>query len=142
MSKFKINNLNLKSITIFDPQTNARDSVLFDTKTGMVLGFNELAPYYAAGGAQMIIDNGGLVEASEVYGFECWHCCDNTYRLGKAPVNFRVKDTKRNVLMSEGGKPYAWASYDDAKESANQWQFADDNDNLEHTENRFIVVEA
>lgn len=75
----------LKAVTLFTPQTNSHDSVLLDTATGQIIGFEADSPYFPAGGAQMVItEGGGIVSGAPVFGFECYQCGDsNTYRLGK-----------------------------------------------------------
>ena len=75
---------NLKAVRIFDAVRNTQDSAIFDTDTNLVIGFSADRPYYPVGGfeaIEMIVNDGGLVPGSEVWGFECEHLHDEVYRL-------------------------------------------------------------
>lgn len=56
---------------------------------------------------------------------------------------YAVRDNKTNKLMGEGlySKAYTYGTKEDAQESANQWQFMQDNDSLDVFDNRFTVEE-
>lgn len=73
---------NLKAIVVFDPRTHTRNSALLDADRQVVIGLNPERPYHPALGAIKIIEAGGFVPGSELYGFECFHVHDDLYRLG------------------------------------------------------------
>ncbi len=75
----------LKTVIVFYPETNERSAALMDKK-GRIVSFNSLHVYHPVGGVMACdsIVKSGLVEDSLYYGFECWHCHDNVYRLGNS----------------------------------------------------------
>jgi hypothetical protein len=77
------NSSTLKAVTLFTPRTNARDSVMLDTATGKIIGFDNDRPFISACDAQTVItEGGGIVSGALVFGFDCYHCHDDIYRLG------------------------------------------------------------
>lgn len=82
-------NQSYEAVIVFYPQTNERSAALLDTNTNKIIGLHgpDLKPYHPAGGMAAVkqIVGSGLVVGHTIYGFECWHCHDNVYRLGKMP---------------------------------------------------------
>lgn len=75
----------LKTVFVFSPVENIQTAALLDVSRGEVIGHDSSRPYYPAGGAsacESIINGGGFVPGSKLYGFECFHCHDDVYRLG------------------------------------------------------------
>ncbi len=73
----------LKTVIVFYPETNERSAALMDKK-GRVISFNAKHVYHPVGGrmaCDSIVER-GLVDESLYYGFECWQCYNNVYRLG------------------------------------------------------------
>jgi hypothetical protein len=54
---------------------------------------------------------------------------------------YAVRDNKTNKLMAQSSfsEPYTYETKEDAQESADQWQFMQDNDNLDVFDSRFTV---
>jgi hypothetical protein len=84
---------NLKAVYIYDPKSNNKHSVLLDEDKGLVIGFDQDGPFYPVCNAQIILDEANgpvLVPGSIVYGFACWQCYDDVYRLGEKPESLEV----------------------------------------------------
>jgi hypothetical protein len=82
-------NANLQIVRVFYPKVNRCEAALFDMTRSRIIGFDYSRPYHPAGGhdalKNIIIDQGGLVPGSTIYGFACWLRDDDRYQLGSMP---------------------------------------------------------
>lgn len=79
----------LKAVRVYDPQKNVYHSAILDMSKKVIIGFDDTSPYYPVGGYlavnEIVQEKTGIVPKSTIFGFECWRCHDDVYRLGQMP---------------------------------------------------------